>query len=167
MIFCLNTFCVFVNVFLAEPNKTWRLKSCKGLELTYKTVHCPSWTAILAWHFIGQLAFHRWESSLLVNPNWDANSQSLALENVKPRWPPMEGNFVRQFQSPTWACALTLVSHATFYVFWRFFFEITRKTCLQNIEMSLRIWNIIRQSQTELQVIYFYENNLPNWRETS
>ena len=32
--------------------------------------------------------------------------------------------------------------------------------------MSLRISNIFRRSQTELQVIYFYENKSPNWRET-
>ena len=31
---------------------------------------------------------------------------------------------------------------------------------------KLRISNIFRQRQTELQVIYFQENKLPNWRET-
>ena len=74
-------------------------------------------------------------------------------------------------------CTSVSVPYAGLYVYFslprdflRFlktFFEITRKTCLQNIEMSLTIWNIIRQSQIELQIIYFYENNLPNWRETS
>ena len=78
----------------------------------------------------------------------------------------MEGNIVRQFQSPTRACTSALVSHATFYIFWGFLFENTHKTCLQKIEMSLRISNIFRQSQTELQVIYFHENKLPNWQET-
>ena len=85
---------------------------------------------------------------------------------VKPRWPPMEANFGRQFQSPTRACTSVLVSHATFYIFWRVFFGNTHKTCLQKIEMSLRISNIFRQSQTELQVICFHENILPNIRET-
>ena len=44
--------------------------------------------------------------------------------------------------------------------------ENTHKTCLQKTGMSLRISNIFRQNQTELQVIYFHENKLPNWRET-
>ena len=39
-----------------------------------------------------------------------------------------------------------------------FFIENTHKTCLQKMEMSLRISDIFRQSQTELQVIYFHEN---------
>ena len=84
----------------------------------------------------------------------------------KTRWPPMEANFLRQFQSPTRTCTSVLFSHATFYIFWRVFFGNTHKTCLQKIEMSLRISNIFRQSQTELQVIYFHENKLPNWQET-
>ena len=61
----------------------------------------------------------------------------------------MEANFERQFQSPRRACTSVLVSQAT-------------KTCLQKIEMNLRISNIFRQSQTELQVTYFHENKLPN-----
>ena len=47
-----------------------------------------------------------------------------------------------------------------------FVIENTHKTCLQKIEMSLRISNIFQQSQTELRVIYFHENKLPNSRET-
>ena len=47
-----------------------------------------------------------------------------------------------------------------------FLIEDTHETCLQKIEMSLRISNVFRQSQTELQVIYFHENELLNWRET-
>ena len=75
----------------------------------------------------------------------------------------METNLGRQFQSPTRACTSVLVSHETFYFFLKIFFtENARKTCLQKIEISLRILNIFRQSQTELQVIYFHENKLPN-----
>ena len=85
---------------------------------------------------------------------------------AKPRWPPTEANFGRQFQSPTQACTSVLVSHATFYIFWRVFLGNTHETCLQNIEISLRILNIFRQSQTELKVIYFHENKLPNIQET-
>ena len=55
---------------------------------------------------------------------------------VKPRWPPMEANFGRQFQFPTRACMSVLVSHATFYIFWHVFFGNTHKACLQNIEIS-------------------------------
>ena len=36
--FRLSTFSMVDNVFDAEPSTNWRLKSCKGLELTYKTV---------------------------------------------------------------------------------------------------------------------------------
>ena len=86
--------------------------------------------------------------------------------NVKPRWPPVEGNFVRQFQSPIQAYTSVLVSHETVYVFWRALFENTHKACLQKTKISLRISNILRQSLTELQAIYFHENKLPNWRET-
>ena len=32
--------------------------------------------------------------------------------------------------------------------------------------MNLGISKIFRESQTELQVIYFHENKLPNWQET-
>ena len=98
---------------------------------------------------------------------WWRNHQSISNTGqwkVKPRWPPMEDNFGRQFQSPTWACTSVLVSHTTFYIFWQVFFGNTHKTCLQNIEISLRILNIFRQSQTELQVIYFHKNKLPNWQ---
>ena len=35
--FRLSTFSMVDNVFEAEPNTNWKLKSCKGLELTYKT----------------------------------------------------------------------------------------------------------------------------------
>ena len=35
--FRLCTFSMVVNVLEAEPNKNYRLKSYKGLELTYKT----------------------------------------------------------------------------------------------------------------------------------
>ena len=51
-------------------------------------------------------------------------------------------------------------------LFWKFSLLKIHKTCLQKIEMSLRISNIFRQNQTELHVIYFHENKLPNWRET-
>ena len=45
-----------VNVFEVEPNKNWKIKSCKGLELTYKPAkrtetevqNFPPWAAILA-----------------------------------------------------------------------------------------------------------------------
>ena len=37
----------------------------------------------------------------------------LAGQNVKPRWPPMEGNFVRQFQSSLRSC--TSVPVTNFY----------------------------------------------------
>ena len=47
-----------------------------------------------------------------------------------------------------------------------FLIENTHKTCLQKVEMSLRISNIFQQSQTELQITYFHENKLPNSRET-
>ena len=47
-----------------------------------------------------------------------------------------------------------------------FLIENTHKICLQKVDMSLRISNIFRQSQTKLQVIYFHENKLPNSRET-
>ena len=87
-------------------------------------------------------------------------------QKVKPRWPPMEANFGRQFQSPTRACTSVLVSHATFSTLKIFLMENTHKTCFQKIEMSLRISNIFRQSQTEHQVTYFHENKLPNTRET-
>ena len=42
------------------------------------------------------------------------------------------------------------------------FFENTRKTCLEKQEMGLKISNIFRQGQTELQVTYFHENKLQN-----
>ena len=78
--------------------------------------------------------------------------------NVKPRWPPIEGSFVRQFQSRTRSCTSVLVCHATFTlswtVPWKVLFENTHKIFLQKTEMSLRTWNIFRQSQTELQVIF-------------
>ena len=83
--------------------------------------------------------------------------------NVKPRLPPMEGNFVRQFQSPTRACTSVLVSHAIYYIFWKVFLENTHKTCLQKTEMSVRILNVFRQSQNDLQGMYVHENKLPNW----
>ena len=41
-----------------------------------------------------------------------------------------------------------------------FLIENTHKTCLQKMETSLRISNIFRQSQTELQIIYFHEKKL-------
>ena len=53
-----------------------------------------------------------------------------------------------------------------FLDFWGVFFENTHKTCLEKIEMSLRISNIFRQRPTELQVIYFHENKLLNSRQT-
>ena len=53
-----------LNVFEGEPNKNWRLKSCKGLELMYKTakrtetdvpkISLP-WAAILASLLLGQM----------------------------------------------------------------------------------------------------------------
>ena len=52
---------------------------------------------------------------------------------VKPRWSPMESNFGRQLQSHTRAFTSILVSHATFYVFWRVFFGNTHKTCLDSL----------------------------------
>ena len=74
--------------------------------------------------------------------------------NVKPRWPSMEGNFVRHFQSPARACMSVLVSHATFYIFGRVFFENTHKTCFQKTEMSLRISNIVWHSQVSYRYIF-------------
>ena len=63
-------------------------------------------------------------------------------------------------------CTPVLVSHVTFYIFLKSFFENTHKIFLQKTETSLRISNRFRQSQTELQVIYFHENKLRDWRET-
>ena len=74
-------------------------------------------------------------------------------------------------------CTSVLVPYAGLYVSFglprdvlhflkNFLIENTQKTCLQKMEMSLRISNIYRQSQTELQVTYFHENKLPNSRET-
>ena len=60
---------------------------------------------------------------------WGVNSQtgpvnSISISGmlsgqwkVKPRWPPMEDNFGRQFQSSTRACTSVSVSYATFYSF--------------------------------------------------
>ena len=56
VIFSLNTFTMVTNVFKAEPNKIWRLKSCKGLGRTNKTAkrtetdvqNSLSWAAMLA-----------------------------------------------------------------------------------------------------------------------
>ena len=66
-----------VNVFEVEPNKNWKLNSCKGLELTYNTAkrtetdvqNWPSWAAILASLFARannwELAFQIWKLSSL------------------------------------------------------------------------------------------------------
>ena len=79
----------------------------------------------------------------------------------------MEANFGRQFQSPTRALYVSFSLLRGFLHFLRISqFENTHKTCLQKIEMSLRILNIFRQSQTELLVIHFHENKLSNRRET-
>ena len=35
-------------------------------------------------------------------------------QKVKPRWPPIEGNFIRQFQSPSRSCTSVPVLYTTF-----------------------------------------------------
>ena len=79
--------------------------------------------------------------------------------NVKQLWPPIEGNFVRQFQSPTQACTSVLVFHATFYIFCRVFCENTHKTFPQKTEMSLRISNIFRQKSNRVTSYVFSRKN--------
>ena len=71
---------MFGNVFVTEPNKNYRLKSCKELELTYKTAkrtetdiqNFPPWSAILASLFARandwELALQIWKLSSLVWP---------------------------------------------------------------------------------------------------
>ena len=79
-----------VNVFEGEPNKNWRLKLCKGPELTYRTAertdtdrqNFPLWAAILASLFPRandwELAFQIWKSSLLTL-TWHPWRQSLTV----------------------------------------------------------------------------------------
>ena len=44
---------------------------------------------------------------------WNANSQSFGRAKVKPRWPPMQGKFLRLFQSSSWSCTSVPVLHTT------------------------------------------------------
>ena len=75
--FRLRTLFIVWNVFEVEPNKNWRLKSCKGLELMYKCAertgtdvqNYSPWAAILASLFAQanewELAFQIWKSCSL------------------------------------------------------------------------------------------------------
>ena len=87
-----------------------------------------------------------WDCNQAYKEHWTGNTGMAAVNsisisgmlpgqwNMKPTWPPMEGNFVSQFQSPTQTCTSVLVSHATFYIFWRLFSENTHKTFLQKVK---------------------------------
>ena len=86
-----------MNVFEAEPNKNWRLKSCEELELTYKTAkrtetdvqNFPKWAAILASLFAQandqELAFQIWKSNSLPNTNFGLVAQAEELLKYKIR----------------------------------------------------------------------------------
>ena len=66
-------------------------------------------------------------------------------------------------------CTSVLVPYTVFYVSFslpRAILLFPEEIFLQKTETSLRISNIFEQSQIELQVIYFHENKLPNYRET-
>ena len=78
--------------------------------------------------------------------------------SVKPRWLPTEGNLVR--------CTWVLVPHTTFSTFLKNFPLKLIKMLLQKTDMNLNILIIFRQSRTEWVVIYFHENELPNYQET-
>ena len=87
-----------VNVLEAEPNKNWKLKSCKGLELTYKTAkktetdvqNFLTWVAIFASLFAQandwELAFRIWKSSSLRQPRRDVNRKQLTPSKCYCAW---------------------------------------------------------------------------------
>ena len=67
----------------------------------------------------------------------------------------MEGNFVRQFNPPYAVLYVIFSPPRNFLHFPEEFSVKIHKIILQNTEMSLKISNIFRQNQTELQLTYF------------
>ena len=106
------------------------------------------WAAVQA----SELSFHIW------NANWPMKSEAKMAAHGGQFWMsvsvPYAGLYVNFSLSRDFSHFLT-----------SFLWKYTQKF-LQNIEISLRILNIFRQGQTELQVIYFRENKLSNIRET-
>ena len=77
----------------------------------------------------------------------------------------MQGNFIRQFHcfSPLYAGLYVSFSvPPDFLHFLKSFLRKYSQNISSNTEMNVRISNIIRQSQTELGVMYFRKNQLPS-----
>ena len=75
--------------------------------------------------------------------------------NVKPRWPAMESNFVRQFQSPTRVYTSVLVSQATSYIFWIVFFENTHNISWKDRKEFKNFIYISTKSNRVARYIFF------------
>ena len=100
-----------------------------------------------------ELNFHLW------NANWPMKSEAKMAAHG--------GQFCTSVSVPYAGLYVSFNLPLDFLNFLKIFLiENTHKTCLWKIEMSLRISNILRKSQTELQVTYFHENKLLNRRET-
>ena len=96
-----------------------------------------------------ELDFHFW------NANWPMKSEAEMATHG--------GQFWTSVSVPYTGLYVSFSLARDFLHFLKIFLiENTHKTCAPKVEMSLRISNIFQQSQTELQLIYFHENKLPN-----
>ena len=130
--FRLSTFSMVGNVFEAEPNTNWRLKSCKGLERTYKTAKrtetdvqsvgrlATILTSLFARTNDWELAFQIWKLSSLV--------QSQAIGRVGSN--PQKNRFVFFLPFPTYFISF---ARSVFFVFVLFFSTVQ---CLLFFDLS-------------------------------
>ena len=128
--FRLSTFSMVDNAFDAEPNTNWRLKSCKGLELTARKTEdreedrnwrpkFSPWAAISASLFaranVWELAFQIWKLSSLV--------QNVARATIS-----FSRGSSRRNQAEIYSILTTQLSRATFCT--------KRKSTLRNVDRN-------------------------------